>query len=196
MILFLRLGCFDGPVTLVLIGLSRDCGKSKRRSPPSHPHTLITFLYPRLGLEKKKTTCLSKYFFARRCRWSGIELAYLPTNLTIFFNERFFCNQPNLEAEVGTYDDIKSVKHIFGDPVWGVFIWLSTNIVLNTTFCVYRHLFKAIIGFYSKTIYRITKKVLPLINNCFKIQIKTLRIKYYFFHISCTSPSSQPLFKM
>ncbi len=41
-------------------------------------------------------------------------------------------------SEVGTYDDIKSVKHIFGNPLWGVFISLCTNMVLYCTFCLYR----------------------------------------------------------
>jgi hypothetical protein len=56
---------------------------------------------------------------------------------------------------------------------------IEYNMVLYTTFCLYRHLFKARIGFYTaETIYRIPKKVMPFLNNCFKIQIKTLRIKY------------------
>jgi hypothetical protein len=36
-------------------------------------------------------------------------------------------------AEVGTYKNIKSVKHIFGNPVWGVL----------STYCVHRYLFSA-----------------------------------------------------
>jgi hypothetical protein len=36
-------------------------------------------------------------------------------------------------AEVGTYNNIESVKHIFGNPVGGVL----------STFCVHRYLFSA-----------------------------------------------------
>ncbi len=45
---------------------------------------------------------------------------------------------------------------------------------------------------HSQTIYKITGKVMPFYNNCFKIQIKTFRIKYllfFIFHAPFHSPN-------
>jgi hypothetical protein len=48
---------------------------------------------------------------------------------------------------------------------------------------------------HSQTIYKITGKVMPFYNNCFKIQIKTFEIKYllfsHFMHHSTLQTSFQ-----
>jgi hypothetical protein len=48
---------------------------------------------------------------------------------------------PQLWTDTGSYDNIKSIKHIYGNPVWGVLILLCTNLVLYSAFCVHRYLF-------------------------------------------------------
>jgi hypothetical protein len=53
------------------------------------------------------------------------------------------------------------------------------------------------LALHSQTIYKITGKVMPFYNNCYKvIQIKTFRIKCLLFSHFVTIPPSKPLFNL
>jgi hypothetical protein len=66
------------------------------------------------------------------------------------------------------------VKHIFGNPVWGVYCMVldSTFFSVQVIFCYKNSIL------HRQTIYRLTEKVMPFKNKCEKIQIKKFRMKY------------------